>query len=103
MSTSWNQMQQFTLAQISFEEIDTSIRSYTMEESEGNTLLPSKPSAGVTRVLQIYTAVKPLLKALAVLPLLPAVWRSALQLFVIALDEAATFKAGKDLSEEAGS
>ena len=33
----------------------------------------SKPSAGVTRVLQSYTAVKPLLKALAVLPLLPAV------------------------------
>jgi len=100
MSTSPIHMEQLALAQISYDAIDASIRSLDMEEEQGNTLIAA-PGSRLERVAKIYRAVKPLLKAIAILPLLPPTWRAVLQLFLSTLDEVdASFKAGKDLEPQ---
>jgi len=98
MSTSRLQMERLALAQISYESIDQSIRTVEMES--GNTLL-SVPQGAGEQLLKVYRAIRPLLKAVAVVPLLPPTWRTVMQLFVATLDEfiaSDAFKAGKDLS-----
>jgi hypothetical protein len=104
------EMERMAQAQISYDEINDGIRSLTMDSDEENTLLPvtreggaqhGQPTLqtdGVARVVKIYGAIRPLLKALALMPIIPASWRSALQLFAVALDALTpAFKAGKDL------
>ena len=68
-----------------------------MEEESGKTLLPDA-GARVAQAVKVYRATRPLLQAIAMLPLIPPAWRAALQLLVITLDGVnASFKAGKDL------
>jgi hypothetical protein len=70
-----------------------------------HTLLAESPADRLQRVLKIFRGIKPLLRLLTSLPLLPASWRSALLTFVQALDALAAvgpeitarFKAGRDL------
>lgn len=100
MSTSRIHMEQLALAQISYDAIDASIRSLDMEEEQGNALIAG-PGSRLEQLAKIYRAVKPLLKAIAILPLLPPAWRAVLQLFLTTFDEVDSgFKAGKDLEPQ---
>jgi hypothetical protein len=89
-----------------YNEIDRSVRTLDIEAmSYENTLLPIAQSDQVKRVLRVYRAVRPLLTAIASLPLLPWAWRAAITLLVDTIAALATgdpdsqhdFKAGKDL------
>ncbi|HYK01098.1 MAG TPA: hypothetical protein VE974_05035 [Thermoanaerobaculia bacterium] len=89
-----------------YNEIDRSVRALDIKAiSYENTLLPIAQSDQVKRVLRVYRAVRPLLAAIASLPLLPWAWRSAITLLVETLETLAggdpdsqhDFKAGKDL------
>lgn len=65
------------------------------------------PVSKTARLLAAYAAVRPILSAVSVLPLIPPQWRKALRVFIAALDEMLSsgtgiapdrdFKAGKDL------
>jgi hypothetical protein len=79
---------------LSFAAIDAGIQSLGMESVP----MESQSLADATqRLITIYHAVQPILAILAALPLLPQRWRDALRAFVTALDQVASFKAGKDL------
>ena len=86
----------------SFNSIDQEIRALDMETIIAASTLPVAEDR-LVRLLTIYKAVRPLLRAFAVLPLIPEHWRNALQLLIATLDEIAAatpepdFKAGKDL------
>jgi hypothetical protein len=104
-------------SQPSFAEIDASIRTLTDYARNDRTLLASGSKERLVRTLKVYTAVKPLLRALSFVPLLPTNWRAALVLFLETLDALALtaegagddfpppeprieFKAGKDLRQD---
>ena len=83
-------------------EIDASIATLKIKPNDPMTLVQTPPNR-LKQVITIFRAVRPLLATVAALPLIPASWRSAVQLFVVALDglagevASADFKAGKDL------
>lgn len=94
---------------LSFESIDDQINDYVNEfidefESldlggEGAVAPPQTPADRSQRLVTTYAGVRPILLALAAVPLVPETWRAALSVFVITLDGVtATFKAGKDLA-----
>ena len=94
MSTSHSDMENLQTRHLSFEAIDSRIRSLDMESVP----MESQALADLTqRLITIYHAVRPILAILATLPLLPQHWRDALRAFVTALNDVASFKAGKDL------
>ena len=82
-------------------EIDASIATLKIQPNDPMTLVQTPPNR-LKQVITIFRAVRPLLATVAKLPI-PASWRSAVQLFVVALDglagevASAEFKAGKDL------
>ena len=97
MTTAMNHKEQTTPVENSYESIYAAIRTINVEE-ESNTTLLATPDGRVAQVAKVYTAVRPLLQTIAILPLIPPAWRAALQLFVTTLDGFnASFKAGKDL------
>ena len=62
------------------------------------------PAESAQRLMTTYAGVRPILVALASVPLVPETWRAALSVFVASLDGVtATFKAGKDLAVGGGS
>jgi hypothetical protein len=90
---------------VSFKAMDASIRTLTGEMEQQATAVPETQSGRVERLLKVYAGVKPLLTALATLPIIPATWRAALLLFNSTLEAVAAgvgvvdpdFKAGKDV------
>jgi hypothetical protein len=100
MSTLHNHIQNIALAQISYDAIETSIHTIDLEEELSNTLLGVSDTR-IAHLVTVYRAVRPLLNAAAVLPIIPPAWRAVLQLFVTTFDEVdETFKAGKDLNPD---
>jgi hypothetical protein len=94
---------------LSFESIDDQINDYVNEfidqfESldtigEGAVATPQTPADRAQRLMTTYAGVRPILLALASVPLVPETWRAAITVFVASLDGVtATFKAGKDLA-----
>jgi hypothetical protein len=94
---------------LSFESIDDQINDYVngvidefeSQESDGEGALakPQTPAGRAQRLMTTYAGVRPILVALAAVPLVPEAWRAAISAFVKALDDvSATFKAGKDLA-----
>ena len=85
--------------------LDRTVRALMREMEHENTLVPETPNGRLQRVLKIFRSLKPVLAVVGTLPLIPATWRSAIVLFVQALDAlalvgpeiTADFKAGKDL------
>ena len=85
--------------------VDRNIRTLMQEMEHENTLVPETPNGRLQRVLKIFRSLKPVLAVVGTLPLIPATWRSAIAMFVQALDAlalvgpeiTADFKAGKDL------
>jgi hypothetical protein len=86
---------------ITFESIEKSIHSLNIDAM---TAVPDTASR-TQRAITTYKAVRPIVAALTVFPLLPAQWQAALKLFLVTFDAFAQsapeadgdFKAGKDL------
>jgi hypothetical protein len=92
----------YEAAAAAYAEIDSSIATLKIQPHDPMTLVPT-PANRLKQVVSIYRAVRPLLSGIASLALVKASWRSAVQLFIVALDGLAAevasidFKAGKDL------
>jgi hypothetical protein len=91
-------------AAAAYATINNSIRSLDLDEFNGQTAIADTFKTQLQRLAKLYIALKPLLAAVATLPLLPQSWRVVLGLFVGTLDTVASspgvdpdFKAGKDL------
>lgn len=91
-------------ASTAYATINHSIRSLDFAEFERQTAIAPTFKTHVQQLAKLYIALKPLLAAIATLPLLPQPWRIALGLFVGSLDAVVSspeidpdFKAGKDL------
>lgn len=105
--------------EFSFATIDDEVRALDLSEIRCNSLMAVQGSR-IQRLVTIYRGVRPLLKAITVLAILPPYWRAAVELLTGTLDEIAastpfavtqevpftqeqeqendsTFKAGKDL------
>jgi hypothetical protein len=88
---------------ITFETIAHAINALDLEALGASTTAPPPdPAACVQRVVVAYRAVRPLLAALAVVPLVPPKFREVVRIFLATTDQlaeipAADFKAGKDL------
>jgi len=89
-------------AAAAYAEIDSSIATLKIKPHDPMTVVQT-PESRLTRAITIYRAVRPFFAAASVMPFVPAAWRAAVQLFVVALDgvagdvASADFKAGKDL------
>ena len=87
---------------ISFEAINAHVNRFGLDEVDGPTTptaAPQSPADRATRLMTAYTAARPILVAVAAIPLIPATWRAIVTTFVVALDGfTASFKAGKDLA-----
>ena len=90
---------------LNFEAIDEHIEGAGLDALLAQAAVET-PLNKTDKLLASYTAVRPILAALSVLPLLPAQWRMGLRIFVGALDAFALpvgdaavddFKAGNDL------
>ncbi len=72
----------------------------SMEEME-NAAIGGSFVVNLDRLVQVYTAIKPLISVLTTIPLIPQTWRAALALFNKSLEAVTAavpeFKAGKDL------
>jgi hypothetical protein len=99
---------------LSFESIDDHILDYVNDfidefESldtfgEGAVATPQTAADRAQRLMTTYAGVRPILVALAAVPLVPETWRAAISVFVASLDGVtASFKAGKDLAIGGGS
>lgn len=83
----------------SFEAINAHVNSIDLAEITALTAVPQTAADRATRLVTAYTAARPILVAVAAIPLIPATWRAIVTTFVVALDGfTATFKAGKDLA-----
>jgi hypothetical protein len=94
---------------LSFESIDDHILDYVNDfidefesldtTGEGAVATPQTAADRAQRLMTTYAGVRPILLALAAVPLVPETWRAAISVFVASLDGVtATFKAGKDLA-----
>ena len=86
---------------ITFESIQQSVNTLDLEAFTGKAAAADQITR-VQRVLASYRAVRPILSALSVVPLIPPQFRDALRLFLATVDQFADsatgdFKAGKDL------
>jgi hypothetical protein len=83
---------------LSFERIDAHINRIDLASLAAATALPTQPDRG-QRLIAAYAMSRPILIAIAAIPLVPATWRTALRIFTTTLDEVTlSFKAGKDLA-----
>lgn len=102
MSTSKNHIDALAASK-SYAAINRSIKTLdlsSMKEME-NAALGGSFVVNLDRLVQLYTAVKPLISVLTTIPLIPQAWRVALALFNKSLEAVTNavpeFKAGKDL------
>ena len=78
-------------------------RIQSIHQNVKSVLVQKPAEAGkLAQLAKVYSGIKPLLTALASMIFVPASWRSALAIFIAALDAvtgdvSADFKAGKDL------
>jgi hypothetical protein len=85
-----------------FAQIDETIASIKLKPIDPMTIVQT-PAGRLRQALSMFRVVRPILAALTTVPLIPNPWRSAIQLFIVALDglnaevSSADFKAGKDL------
>jgi len=104
MSTSKEHLDQL-IATKTFAAINRSIKTLNFAEVEmENAAIGDTSSGRIQRLVKVYTAIKPLLTVVSTLPLLPHAWRTALSLFIAAVEAVISspelnpdFKAGKDL------
>lgn len=83
----------------SFEAINDHVSSIDLAEVTAQTAAPQTAADRAQRLATAYTAARPILMAVSVIPLIPATWRTIVSTLVIALDGVtASFKAGKDLA-----
>ena len=95
---------------VSFKQIDKSVKTLDVDAlQQENAAMPANLSGRVQKLASVYGSIKPLLSAVAALPIIPAGWRAALAIFVQTLDFVVAspelvaasgdsdFKAGKDL------
>jgi hypothetical protein len=89
-----------------YQEIERSMRTLDLAALSGDkALLPVTQKERVQRVLNVYRSVRPFLMAITTLALIPKKWRTAISIFVQALEALSNaepskqsgFKAGKDL------
>jgi len=95
---------------LSFEGIDDHVNDYVNDfidefeslDTTGEGAVATTPQTAADRAQRLmttYAGVRPILLALASVPLVPETWRAAISVFVASLDGlTATFKAGKDLA-----
>ena len=90
---------------LTFEAIDAHVDGAGLDALLAQSAVATSVSKA-QRLVTAYTAVRPILAALSVLPIIPVNWRLGLRVFVEALDAFAStlgvtaqddFKAGKDL------
>ena len=89
------------MSTITYESIEKSIHNIDLEAMTAIAEGPNRTQ----RLVAMYAAVRPILSAVSVLPLLPPKFREALRLFLLTFDQFAQsaaqsdpdFKAGKDL------
>jgi hypothetical protein len=91
-------------ATAAYVHINRSIACFDLGEFAEQAAIADTLETRLQRLAKLYIALKPLLSAIATLPLLPQPWRIALGLFIGTLDAVASspgidpdFKAGKDL------
>ena len=101
MSTSKSHMEELAASK-SYKAIDRSIKSLDLSAlEEENTAIGGSFVVNLDRLVQVYTAVKPLISVLVTIPLIPQAWRVAIGLFNKTLEAVVLgvpeFKAGKDL------
>ncbi|HSY49918.1 MAG TPA: hypothetical protein VLC46_13975 [Thermoanaerobaculia bacterium] len=85
--------------ELSFESINAGIKQYGPTLYTSETVAPQTAADRATSMVASYAVVRPILAALAVIPLIPATWRAALSIFITTLDGVTdSFKAGKDLA-----
>ena len=88
---------------VEFTLIDEHVLALDMEIADPAPLSTATADERLARLLVLYRTVRPILIAVAGLPLFPARWRGALMKLVTAFDQIAAatpkpdFKAGKDL------
>lgn len=87
-----------------YETIDQSMQSVDWNSFNANTLVPQTLREHAEKIAKMYGALRPLFVAASTFPLIPADWRTGVQVFTTALDALAAeisatpdFKAGKDL------
>ncbi len=92
------------LRTISFESIDEYINFELLDLTVECIVAAQNPAADRGKQLtKVYAMVRPMLFALAAIPLVPENWRQALTIFIVTLDGVtASFKAGKDLATSCG-
>jgi len=84
---------------LTFEAVNAHVNSIDLAEVTAPTAVPQSPADRTQRLITAYAAARPILAAVAAIPLIPATWRTIVTTFVVALDGfTATFKAGKDLA-----
>ncbi|MBV8543744.1 MAG: hypothetical protein JO093_05680 [Acidobacteria bacterium] len=82
----------------SFDEIDREVQKFDLAVFMGEGAV-QQAATRTERLVTVYTTARPIIAAVAALPLIPSTWRAVLSVFIVTLDEvAASFKAGKDLS-----
>jgi uncharacterized membrane protein len=88
---------------LSFEAINAHVNSIDLAEVTAPTAAPQTAADRAQRLMTAYTAARPILVAVAAIPFIPANWRAIVSVLVVTLDQVtASFKAGKDLSDEGG-
>jgi len=88
--------------EISFESIDAQVSRFDLSSVTTRGAGQAQPPLS-QRLLTAFAVVRPILIAVAAIPLIPAKWRVAIRAFITTLDEVtATFKAGKDLAVDDG-
>jgi hypothetical protein len=86
-------------SEVSFEAINAHVNSIDLAEVTAPGAVAQTGADRVQRLMTSYSAARPILVAVASIPLIPATWRAIVTALVVTLDQVtASFKAGKDLS-----
>lgn len=96
MSTAFDQTHKDN--HLSFDSINRQVQQFDAVTfmSEGAV---ETPMTRMDRLVTVYASARPILAALAAIPLIPSTWHTVLTIFVSTLDGvSASFKAGKDLA-----
>ncbi len=80
-----------------FEAVDQEVRKFDVNAFTAESAVKTAETRR-SQLVTVYAPARPIIMALASMPMIPKAWRAVLTLFIGALDEAnPTFKAGKDL------
>lgn len=83
-------MEKLAQSQLVYEHIDHTIQALDLEElHDAPSLLALPQSDWITDILKLYAHLRPLLSAIAILPLIPPGWRAVLAAFLEKLDKPA--------------